>query len=27
TDETRNKRIALSIEMMAEGKSRNWKYK
>jgi uncharacterized protein YdeI (YjbR/CyaY-like superfamily) len=27
TDETRNKRIALAIEMMAEGKSRNWKYK
>jgi uncharacterized protein YdeI (YjbR/CyaY-like superfamily) len=27
TDETRNKRIASAIEMMAEGKSRNWKYK
>lgn len=27
TDETRKKRIVLAIEMMAEGKSRNWKYK
>jgi uncharacterized protein YdeI (YjbR/CyaY-like superfamily) len=27
TEETRNKRIASAIEMMAEGKSRNWKYK
>lgn len=26
TDETRNKRINTAIEMMAEGKSRNWKY-
>ena len=26
TEETRNKRIAGAIEMMAEGKSRNWKY-
>ena len=27
TKETRNKRIASAIEMMAEGKSRHWKYK
>jgi len=27
TEETRNKRMASAIEMMAEGKSRNWKYK
>ncbi|MGC4103139.1 YdeI/OmpD-associated family protein [Ferruginibacter sp.] len=27
TEETRNKRIASALEMMAEGKSRNWKYK
>lgn len=27
TEETRNKRIASAIEMIAEGKSRNWKYK
>jgi uncharacterized protein YdeI (YjbR/CyaY-like superfamily) len=27
TDVTRDKRIATAIEMMAEGKSRNWKYK
>ncbi len=27
TEETRNKRIASAIEMMAEGKSRHWKYK
>jgi uncharacterized protein YdeI (YjbR/CyaY-like superfamily) len=27
TEETRNKRMAAAIEMMAEGKSRNWKYK
>ncbi len=27
TEETRNKRIASAMEMMAEGKSRNWKYK
>ena len=26
TEETRNKRIAAAIEMMSEGKSRNWKY-
>lgn len=26
-EETRNKRIAEAIEMMAEGKSRHWKYK
>jgi uncharacterized protein YdeI (YjbR/CyaY-like superfamily) len=26
TEETRNKRIANAIEMIAEGKSRNWKY-
>ena len=26
TEETRNKRIASALEMMAEGKSRNWKY-
>ena len=26
TEETRNKRISAAIEMMAEGKSRNWKY-
>jgi uncharacterized protein YdeI (YjbR/CyaY-like superfamily) len=26
TEETRNKRIASAVEMMAEGKSRNWKY-
>jgi uncharacterized protein YdeI (YjbR/CyaY-like superfamily) len=26
TEETRNKRIASAIEMMAEGKRRNWKY-
>jgi uncharacterized protein YdeI (YjbR/CyaY-like superfamily) len=26
TDETKNKRIAQSIEWLAEGKSRNWKY-
>ena len=26
TDETRNKRMAQAIEMMTEGKSRNWKY-
>lgn len=27
TDETRNKRMASAIEMLNEGKSRNWKYK
>lgn len=27
TEETRNKRIASAIEMLAEGKSKNWKYK
>ena len=27
TEETRNKRIASAIEMISEGKSRNWKYK
>ena len=27
TDATRDKRLALAIEMMAEGKSRHWKYK
>jgi uncharacterized protein YdeI (YjbR/CyaY-like superfamily) len=27
TEETRNRRMASAIEMMAEGKSRNWKYK
>lgn len=26
TDETRNKRIATTLEWLAEGKSRNWKY-
>jgi len=26
TEETRNKRMEQAIEMMAEGKSRNWKY-
>ena len=26
TDETKNKRMVQAIEMMAEGKSRNWKY-
>ena len=26
TEETRNKRIGIAIEMMSEGKSRNWKY-
>ncbi|MDN3658830.1 YdeI/OmpD-associated family protein [Ferruginibacter paludis] len=26
TDETKNKRMAQAIEMMKEGKSRNWKY-
>jgi uncharacterized protein YdeI (YjbR/CyaY-like superfamily) len=26
TEETRNKRMAQAVEMMAEGKSRNWKY-
>ncbi len=26
TEETRNKRMAAAIEMMGEGKSRNWKY-
>ena len=26
TEETRNKRIAAAVEMMSEGKSRNWKY-
>jgi uncharacterized protein YdeI (YjbR/CyaY-like superfamily) len=26
TEETRNKRMASAIEMLAEGKSRNWKY-
>lgn len=26
TDETRNKRIATTIEWLSEGKSRNWKY-
>ena len=26
TEETRNKRIATALEMLAEGKSRNWKY-
>jgi uncharacterized protein YdeI (YjbR/CyaY-like superfamily) len=26
TDETRNKRIAATLEWLAEGKSRNWKY-
>jgi uncharacterized protein YdeI (YjbR/CyaY-like superfamily) len=26
TEETKNKRMAQAIEMMAEGKSRNWKY-
>jgi uncharacterized protein YdeI (YjbR/CyaY-like superfamily) len=27
TEETRNKRIASAIEMIAEGKDRNWKYR
>lgn len=27
TEETRNKRIASAIEMIAEGKGKNWKYK
>ena len=27
TEETRSKRMAAAIEMMSEGKSRNWKYK
>jgi len=27
TEDTRNKRIASAIEMMTEGKSRNWKYR
>ncbi len=27
TEETRNRRMQSAIEMMAEGKSRNWKYK
>jgi uncharacterized protein YdeI (YjbR/CyaY-like superfamily) len=26
TEETRNKRIATMMELLAEGKSRNWKY-
>ena len=26
TDDTKNKRISLAIEMIQEGKSRNWKY-
>ena len=26
TDETRNKRLATSVEWMSEGKIRNWKY-
>jgi uncharacterized protein YdeI (YjbR/CyaY-like superfamily) len=26
TEETKNKRLAQAIEMMEEGKSRNWKY-
>lgn len=26
TDETRNKRIAIAVEWLAEGKPRNWKY-
>jgi len=26
TDDTRNKRISLAIDMIQEGKSRNWKY-
>ena len=26
TEETKNKRIAQAIEMLTEGKSRNWKY-
>jgi len=26
TDETKNKRLSLTIEMIQEGKSRNWKY-
>jgi uncharacterized protein YdeI (YjbR/CyaY-like superfamily) len=26
TDETRNKRIATTLEWLVEGKSRNWKY-
>jgi uncharacterized protein YdeI (YjbR/CyaY-like superfamily) len=26
TEETRNKRLATSVEWLAEGKSRNWKY-
>ncbi len=26
TEETRNKRLAMSIEWMSEGKTRNWKY-
>lgn len=26
TEETRNKRMAQAIEMLQEGKSRNWKY-
>ena len=26
TEETRNKRIATTIEWLMEGKSRNWKY-
>jgi uncharacterized protein YdeI (YjbR/CyaY-like superfamily) len=27
TDPTRDKRVAMAVEWMAEGKSRNWKYK
>lgn len=26
TEETRNKRLAIAVEQMAEGKSKNWKY-
>ena len=26
TDETRQRRLATSVEWLAEGKSRNWKY-
>ena len=26
TEETKNKRLALAVEQMAEGKSKNWKY-
>jgi uncharacterized protein YdeI (YjbR/CyaY-like superfamily) len=26
TDETRDRRLATTVEWLAEGKSRNWKY-